>query len=29
MKLKDLATVSVPESRTIKINVWDANMLCL
>ena len=29
MKLKDLATVSVPESRTIKINVWDANMLSL
>ena len=26
MKLKDLATVSVPESRTIKINVWDNNM---
>ena len=29
MKLKDLATVSVPESRTIKINVWDSNMLVL
>ena len=29
MKLKDLATVSVPESRTIKINVWDNNMLVL
>ena len=27
MKLKDFATVSVPESRTIKINVWDVNML--
>ena len=27
MKIKDLATVSVPESRTIKINVWDNNML--
>ena len=27
MKLKDLSTVSVPEARTIKINVWDANML--
>ena len=27
MKLKDLATVSVPEPRTIKINVWDSNML--
>jgi len=29
MKIKDLATVSVPESRTIKINVWDSNMLVL
>ena len=27
MKLKDLATVSVPESRTIKISVWDTNMI--
>ena len=27
MKLKDLSTVSVPESRTIKINVWDNNMI--
>ena len=27
MKIKDLATVSIPESRTIKINVWDNNML--
>ena len=27
MKLKDLATVSIPEPRTIKINIWDANML--
>ena len=27
MKLKDLASVSVPEARTIKINVWDNNML--
>ena len=27
MKLKDLSTVSVPEARTIKINVWDASML--
>ncbi len=27
MKLKDLANVSVPESRTIKINVWDNGML--
>ncbi len=27
MKLKDLATVSIPEPRTIKINVWDASML--
>ena len=23
MKIKDLASVSVPEARTIKINVWD------
>ncbi len=29
MKIKDLATVSVPESRIIKINVWDSNMLVL
>ena len=29
MKIKDLATVSVPEPRTIKINVWDSNMLVL
>tara|TARA_S200000501_G_C20784882_1_gene726716 strand:- start:709 stop:1266 length:558 start_codon:yes stop_codon:yes gene_type:complete len=27
MKLKDLATVSVPEARTININVWDSNMI--
>ena len=27
MKLKDLSTVSIPESRTIKINVWDNNMI--
>ena len=27
MKLKDLASVTVPESRTIKINVWDSNMV--
>ena len=27
MKLKDLASVTVPEARTIKINVWDVNML--
>ena len=26
MKIKDLATVSVPEARTIKINVWDTNL---
>ena len=26
MKIKDIATVSVPEARTIKINVWDANL---
>ena len=29
MKLKDLSTVSVPEARTIKINVWDNNMIAL
>ena len=27
MKLKDLASVAVPEPRTIKINVWDSNMI--
>ena len=27
MKLKDLASVTVTEARTIKINVWDVNML--
>ena len=27
MKLKDLASVTVPESRTIKISVWDSNMV--
>ena len=27
MKLKDLSTVSIPESRTIKINVWDNSMI--
>ena len=27
MKIKDLASVSVPEARTIKINVWDANLI--
>jgi ribosome recycling factor len=27
MKLKDLSTVSIPESRTIKINVWDISMI--
>ncbi len=27
MKLKDLSTVSIPESRTIKINVWDTSMI--
>ena len=26
MKIKDLASVSVPEARTIKINVWDSNL---
>ncbi len=27
MKIKDLSTVSVPEARTIKINVWDNNLI--
>ena len=27
MKLKDLASIAVPEPRTIKINVWDNNMI--
>ncbi len=27
MKIKDLASVNVPEARTIKINVWDANLI--
>ena len=27
MKIKDLASVSVPEARTIKINVWDENLV--
>ena len=27
MKIKDLASVSVPEARTIKINVWDINLV--
>ena len=27
MKIKDLATVSVPESRSLKINIWDANLV--
>ena len=27
MKIKDLASVSVPEARTIKINVWDVNLV--
>ena len=29
MKIKDLATVSVPEARTIKINIWDSNLINL
>ena len=29
MKLKDLSTVSIPESRTIKINVWDISTISL
>ena len=27
MKIKDLASVSVPEAKTIKINVWDTNLI--
>ena len=27
MKIKDLASVSVPEAETIKINVWDTNLV--
>ena len=27
MKLKDLASITVPESRTIKISAWDSNMV--
>ena len=27
MKIKDLASVSVPEARTVKINVWDINLV--
>ncbi len=27
MKIKDLATVSVPEARSLKINVWDGNLV--
>ena len=27
MKIKDLASVTVPEARIIKINVWDANLI--
>tara|TARA_E500000178_G_scaffold332755_1_gene366953 strand:- start:402 stop:956 length:555 start_codon:yes stop_codon:yes gene_type:complete len=27
MKIKDLASVNVPEARTIKISVWDANLV--
>ena len=27
MQIKDLASVSVPEARTIKINVWDTNLV--
>ena len=29
MKIKDLATVSVPAARSLKINVWDANLVSL
>ena len=27
MKIKDIASVNVPESRSLKINVWDANLV--
>ena len=27
MKIKDLASVNVPEPRTLKINVWDVNLV--
>ena len=27
MKIKDLASVNVPEARSIKISVWDANLV--
>ncbi len=27
MKIKDLASVNVPEAKTIKINVWDTNLV--
>ena len=27
MRIKDLASVSVPEAKLIKINVWDANLI--
>lgn len=27
MKIKDLASVNVPEARTIKINIWDVNLI--
>ena len=27
MQIKDLASVSVPEAKTIKINVWDINLV--
>ena len=27
MKIKDLASVSVPEAKSIKINVWDTNLV--
>ena len=29
MKLKDLASISIPEARTIKVNVWDNNMIAV
>ena len=27
MKIKDIASVRIPEARTIKINVWDTNLV--
>ena len=27
MKIKDVASVSVPEARSLKISVWDSNLI--